>query len=635
VWAVLPLMAFLGGCGGERDPLRVGGKDAPENRIVAEMLAEMASREGIPVVRRIGLGSTRLTLEALKSGEIDVFPEYTGTGLAMLGLVEGEERTSDETLERLGQLFAPLNLAWSKPLGFESPYGLAMQRETARALKIRTYSDLAEKSEELVLGVDAEFRTRPVDGLAPLRRQYGMDFREIVEVPVSERMGLYDRLEAGKLDVVLVHGADGGLSPRNLVLLRDDLDFFPSYEAAFLYRRAAAERFPALEGIFDRLAGVLDDERMRELSRRVVVRGEDPREVARSALISFGLLKEETVAVDRKALVLAVSLSANADGEAARALRALRQAFPSRHVQILSSSDPLGAVQSGDARLALVSAPAFFAPGSADPVTGQPPLRPGFEAVALIGTSYLQAFALDPGIRRIEEAGSIATGPVGSSGYRAAQSVIDGLGLSAELVPVQGDSPNALADALAASGADAAILMQPLGNLTVLNLLERGFSLIGIESWRQGNNSIVYPYLQRALLGMEEYAAFSRGDDGYESDVEGSVRAIPTLVTQLLLAGPAPPKGASIGSKGPAATYVPYARPLSDSSVRSLNEALEPSEEIYPVLPQARSLTPRLPQPPDPLNPSPGTSILTVFVVALLVWIAWLLVRPSDARGGR
>lgn len=633
LWAVLPLLVLLGGCGGDGDPLLVGGKDAPESRIVAEMLAEMAAQEGIPVVRRIGLGSTKLTLEALKSGEIDVFPEYTGTGLAMLGLVEAGEPGTGETLERLRRLFAPLHLGWSQPLGFENPYGLAMRREKARALRIRTFTDLAEKSGELVLGIDGEFRSRPVDGLAPLRRRYGMEFREIVEVPVSARSDLYESLRSGKIDVVLVHGADGGLNDRNVIRLRDDERFFPSYEAAFLYREAAMERFPALRKIMHQLEGVLDDERMRRLSRNVILRGEDPREVARSALISLGLLEEAAIPVDRKTLGLAVSLSANADGEAARALRALRSAFPTRNVQILRSSDPLGAVERGDARLALVSAPAFFAPGSADPLTGQPPLRKGFEAVAMVGTSYLQAFALNPEIERIEEATTIATSPVGSSGYRAAQSVIDGLGLAVELRPVGGDTPEALADALVASDADLAILMQPMGNLTVLDLLGRGYPLMGLESWRKGTNPVVFPYLQRAVLQSEDYAVFFDHPNENGGAGENFAGTVPTLVTQLVLAGPAPPEKKVIGSQGPAASYLPYARPLSDVAVRSINDALVPEEEIYPILPQARALAPSLPQPPDPLNPAPGASVLTVFVVGLLLWITWLLVRPSRGRG--
>lgn len=459
-----------------------------------------------------------------------------------------------------------------------------------------------------------------------------MTFAEIAEVPVVDRGELYEQVLDGRIDVVLVHETDGQIDAFDLLLLDDDLGFFPTYDAALLYRDAAITAHPALSGVLDQLAGALSIEQLRALSRRVSLRGEDPRQVARDELVRLALIDGEAAEPKRQALKLAVSLSANADGEAGKVLRALRRSFPARNVQLLRSPDPLGAVEQGSARLALVSAPAFFAPGGVDPDTGQPPLRPGVEAVALVGTSYLQAFALDAEISRLEQASFIATGPEGSSGYRAARSIVDGLGLSSELLPVEGDTPDALAEALVESAADAAILMQPIGNSTALALLERGLPLIAIENWSQGNNRIVFPYLQPARLTPADYAPFFSGtvDDGLETS---RFRApIETLVTQLLIAGPAPIGTTGVGNQDPGATFIPKALPLTDLSVKALNAALAPTEAIYPILPQARALAPQLPQPPDPLNPSPGASLLTALVVLMLIWMVWLFVRP-DSKG--
>lgn len=628
------LSAALIGCGAERQPLRIGGKQSPENQIVAEMVAELAEAQGIPVMRRIGLGSSRLTLEALKRGEIDLFPEYTGTGLAMLGLAPTPDAESAMALVR--ERFAPLGLSWSDPLGFDNSYGLAMLRDRAEALGIGSYSDLARRATRLRLGVDNEFSVRPIDGLQPLLRRYGMAFGAIEEVPVVDRDALYDQLLDGRLDVALVYEADGQIDAFDLLLLDDDLGFFATYDAALLYRDAATIAYPALSGVLDQLAGALSIEQVRELSRRVSLRGEDPRQVARAELIRLGLIEGMTMEPKRQALNLAVSLSANADGEAGKVLRALRRSFPSRNVQLLRSPDPLAAVEQGTARLALVSAPAFFAPGALDPETGQPPLRPGIEAVALVGTSYLQAFALEPEIGRLEQADFIATGPEGSSGYRAAQSIIDGLGLPATLLPVEGDTPDALAEAMLESAADAAILMQPIGNSTALELLERGLALLPIDNWTQGNNRIVFPYLQPARLTPADYAPFlssGLGDAGATPASSVGLREpIDTLVTQLLIAGPAPIDDVGLGNQGPGATFIPKALPLTDASVTAINGALAPTEDIYPILPQARALGPRLPQPPDPLNPSPGASLLTLAVVLMLIWMAWLLLRPERRR---
>ncbi|MCF8016614.1 MAG: hypothetical protein K9L65_13150 [Chromatiaceae bacterium] len=624
---ILLLSASLLGCGADRQPLRIGGKQSPESQIVAEMVAELAEAQGIPVMRRIGLGSTRLTLEALKRGEIDLYPEYTGTGLAMLGLAPASN--AESAMAQVRERFAPLGLAWSDPLGFNNDFELAMLRDRARALGIRSYSDLAQQSTKLSIGVDSEFRQRPIDGLRPLSRRYGLQFDEIVEVPPADRIALYDQLIDGRIDLALVHDTDGQIDDFDLLLLDDDLGFFPTYEAALLYREAAVDRFPALSGVLDQLAETLSIEDMRRLSRRVTLRGEDPSMVARDELIRLGLIDGTPGERTRQALSLAVSPSANADGEAGKVLRTLRRSFPTRTVQLVRAADPLGAVENGTTRLALVSAPAFFAPGSVDPTTGQPPRRSGLEAVGLVGTSYLQAFALDPEIKRLEDAAFIATGPEGSSGYRAAQSVVDGLQLTATLVPVEGDTAEALAEAMIQSRADAVLLMQPIGNSTALALIERGLALIAIDNWNQGNNRIVFPYLQPARLNPAAYAPFMASTTATKTLLAKLGQPIDTLVTQLVIAGPAPVTDSALGDHGPGASFIPNALPLTDLSVERLNAALDQDEEIYPILPQARALAPRLPKPPDPLNPSPGASLLTFGVVAMLIWMVWLLLRPA------
>ena len=628
ILSAMVLAFLLAGCNLDREPLQIGGKQSPEDRIVAELIAELADAEGIPVQRRIGLGGSRLTMEALKRGEIDLYPEYTGSGLALLGLAQPPDADPDSAIELLRKRYAPLGLSWSEPLGFESSPGLAMLRERARALGIRSYSDLAPYADRLVIGVDSEFRQRPVDGLGPLGRRYGINFQRILEVPTRDRSQLYEQLMDGDIDVALIHSADPQIEIFDLQVLADDRDFFPRHAAAIVYRQAVLERYPALVDILAKLEGAIGDAQIQELSRQVSVRGEDPREVVRRELIRLDLIDGELGEKDRQALSLAVSLSANADGEAGAVLRQLRRSFPTSKVNLVRSPDPLGAVADASVRLALVSAPAFFAPGAVDPASGQPPLREGFEAVALVGTSFLHVFALNPDVERLAEAATIVTGPVGSSGFRAAESLIDGLELSAELIPVSGDTPDALTDALIESDADIAILMQPLGNSTALTLLQRGLPLIEVDDWIQRNNRLVYPYLQPARLVPSDYERFITGRRG-SSGVTGFSGPIETLATQLVLAGPAPPQDVRLSTQGPGASFIPRALPLTDQAVERINSATGKSEAIYPVLPQARALAPRLPQPPESLNPSPAASLLSVLALALLIWIAWLMLRPA------
>lgn len=632
ILSIVVLAFLLVGCGINREPLQIGGKQSPEDRIVAELIAELAEAEGIPVQRRIGLGGSRITMEALKRGEIDLYPEYTGSGLALLGLAQPPDADSGSAIGLLRNRYSPLGLSWSEPLGFESRPGLVMLRERARALGIRSYSDLAKHSNRLTLGVDSEFRERPVDGLGPLIRRNGMDFNGILEVPTGERSELSEKLMDGEIDIAQIHSADPRIEIFDLHMLEDDHEFFPRHDAAIVYREDVLQRYPALENILAKLEGAIGDAQIKALSRRVSLRGEDPREVVRGELIRLGLIDGELGAKDRQALSLAVSLSANADGEAGTVLRQLRRSFPTSNVNLVRSPDPLGAVADGSVRLALVSAPAFFSPGSVDPATGQPSLRQGFETVALVGTSFLHAFALNPDIDTLTGAASIATGPVGSSGFRAAQSLINGLELSAELKPVSGDTPGALADALLESGADVAILMQPIGNSSALALLQRGLSLIEVDNWVQSNNRIVFPYLQPARIKPSDYARFVAGQRD-DAELAGFIRPVETLATQLVLAGPANVDEVRLASQGPAASFVPRALPLTDQVVERINSATGKPEAIYPVLPQARALAPRLPKPPEALNPSPAASFLSVFAIALLVWIAFLVImKPRKAN---
>src|SRR6056297_335261 len=357
---------ILAGCGGDRQPLQVGGGQSPQNRIVAELVAQLASEANIPVQRRIGLADSRLILEALKRGEIDLYPEYTSAGLALLGLAQPPAADPDVTLGLLRERFTPMGLAWSDPLGFENRPGFAMLGDRAASLGIRSYSDLARHADQLALGVDSEFRARPVDGLAPLSRRYGMQFQEIIQLEGRDRAELYDQLIDGDIDVALVRSADPQTEVFDLQVLEDDLDFFSRHDAALVYRQAALQRFPALAPILAQLSGEISDEQIRALSRRVMLRGEDPRDVVRAELIRRGLVDGEVGTEDRQALSLAVSFSANADGEAGKVLRQLRRSFPTSNVNLVRSADPLNSIEDASVRLALVSAPAFFSPGSID-----------------------------------------------------------------------------------------------------------------------------------------------------------------------------------------------------------------------------------------------------------------------------
>lgn len=602
-------LLMLGACEFQKAPLVVGSKTFAESRVLGEIFAISAEQAGIPVARRIGLGTTEVNLEAVKQGNISIYPEYNGTGLVMLGqppISDGEE-----AFVRVRQLYAPLGLTWGPALGFANDYSLVMLPDRASGLGIESMTDLAAEAGSLTIGVEDDFLTRPLDGFEAMLNRYGMEFGNVEIVPLDDRRDLYDMLLDGGVDVIEVYATDGQLADFNFTVLEDDLGFFPVYEAAPLVRNGALERFPALQGVLDSLEGQLDVALMRRLNNRVELLGEDPADVARSALVDLGLIEGEAPGASQPPLVLAVPPASAADGEAVIALRATRRAFPSRNVEMQAMPDPIGAVDSGAARIAMVGAPAFF-----EPVPGRAARERGnVEAVGLVGETHVHVLSLDPELRRLEDAETIATGPEGSGSYQAARILMDGLGLSASLETFDAADARGLADAIAGSDADAAVLMQPIGNETIVALLAAGAELVPIAEWDTGNNLLRFPFLRPARIPVDAYP--------------GVARPVETLTAQMVLAGPGPTDERSVGDQGPGASFIPRALPLSPDTVLALAEALPTMAALDPVLPQAAALAPELPSPPASINPAMDISVLSLAVLIMMTWMGWLLFRPE------
>jgi osmoprotectant transport system permease protein len=268
-------------------PIVVASKPFGESYLLAEMFAQLLEGRGYPVDRRPGLGATEVAFRALRSGAIDLYPEYTGTGLvAILG--DSALRDPRLAFARVATEFERrFGVRWLPPLGFENTYAIAVRRETAERLHLASLSDLARAGAELRAGLTPDFIGRP-DGLAGLARAYGLRFAAVH--PLGQAVK-YQALAAGRVDVVDGYSTDGQIARYDLVVLRDDRRFFPPYEAAALVgARLAAEQPAALVALAE-LSGRLSEARMRELNRRVEVNGEPIRGVARSALTALGVLQ--------------------------------------------------------------------------------------------------------------------------------------------------------------------------------------------------------------------------------------------------------------------------------------------------------------------------------------------------------
>jgi osmoprotectant transport system permease protein len=279
-------------------PVVVASKPFGESYVLAEMFAQLLEARGVAVDRRPGLGATEIAFRALRTGAIDVYPEYTGTGLlAILGeLPRHDPRVVYDRVSR--EFRRRWQVRWLPPLGFENTYAVAVRRETAKRHQLETLSDLARVGPRLRAGLTADFIGRP-DGLPGLARAYGLRFAEVRALLPAVK---YQALAAGEVEVIDGYSTDGLIARYDLVVLEDDRRFFPPYEAAALVSGALAERRPEAVAALTELSGRLDVATMRGLNRRLEVEGEPVERVAAAALADLGLtaVTAPTTAAERR-----------------------------------------------------------------------------------------------------------------------------------------------------------------------------------------------------------------------------------------------------------------------------------------------------------------------------------------------
>ena len=234
-------------------PVVIGSKKFTESYVLGEIAKRTLTDAGIPAEHRQGMGGTIILWEALRGGQIDAYPEYTGT-IATEILKSDSALSSDQirdSLEKLG-------VGMTAPLGFNNTYALVMRRSEAQRLGIRTISDL-QRYPELKFGLTHEFLDRQ-DGWRPLRQRYGLPQQNIVGI--DHALG-YSALANGSIAVKDAYSTDAKIEQNDLVVLEDDLHFFPKYEAVFLFRSSTrADAIAALR----RLEGTLDETRMIRLN---------------------------------------------------------------------------------------------------------------------------------------------------------------------------------------------------------------------------------------------------------------------------------------------------------------------------------------------------------------------------------
>jgi len=269
------------------DSIKVGSKNFTEQYILAEMYAALIENAGFKVERKINLGGTLIAHQALTTGQIDLYPEYTGTALS--SVVKGTMSTDpDKVYNEVKDFYAKnFNLTWLKPTGINNGYVIVVRKETADANNLKSLSDLAKVSNTLVFGGGAEFPDR-ADGLPGLKRVYNAEFKEFKQFA---KLGLrYDALSQKDIDVANGAATDWQIGAQGLTALDDDKGLFPPYYVAPVVRQQVLDANPKLKDVLESLGSHLDNATMRVLNAKVETDHEEPKDVAEAFLKEKGLL---------------------------------------------------------------------------------------------------------------------------------------------------------------------------------------------------------------------------------------------------------------------------------------------------------------------------------------------------------
>ena len=265
----------------------VGSKDFTESALLAEIVAQMLEAKNVEVERRLDLGGN-LAHTALIAGQIDLYPEYTGTSFAAIlhhQPISDPKAVYDQVKREYAEKF---NVEVSAPLGFENTYAILIRGEDARRLHLKTISAAAAYASQWRVGFGQDFMSR-ADGYAGFSRAYGLQF---AEAPHEMALDLsYTALASRKVDLIAGNSTDGRIAKLDLVQLEDDRHYFPPYEAVFMTRQDSLARLPALREALQRLGGAISTDEMRKLNFEVDSQKRDKKNVVREWLNSKGLIK--------------------------------------------------------------------------------------------------------------------------------------------------------------------------------------------------------------------------------------------------------------------------------------------------------------------------------------------------------
>ena len=268
--------------------INIATKPMTEGYILGQMLTELIEQDTdlkVNMTTGVGGGTSNIHPAMLK-GEFDLYPEYTGTSWEAVLKKEGsyDESKFDELQKEYKEKY---NLEYVNLYGFNNTYGLAVNKDIAEKYNLKTYSDLAAVSNNLIFGAEYDFFERE-DGYKELQKVYNVDFKKKIDMDIGLK---YQAMKDKKIDVMVIFTTDGQLAISDVVVLEDDKKMYPSYRAGTVVRSEILSKYPELKPVLEKLNNILDDKTMADLNYQVESEGKKPEDVAREYLQEKGLLE--------------------------------------------------------------------------------------------------------------------------------------------------------------------------------------------------------------------------------------------------------------------------------------------------------------------------------------------------------
>ena len=268
--------------------INIATKPMTEGYILGQMLTELIEQDTdlkVNITNGVGGGTSNIH-PAIVKGEFDLYPEYTGTSWEAVLKKEAsyDESKFDELQKEYKEKY---NLEYVNLYGFNNTYGLAVNKDIAEKYNLKTYSDLAKVSNNLIFGAEYDFFERE-DGYKELQKVYNIDFKKKIDMDIGLK---YQAMKDKKIDVMVIFTTDGQLAISDVIVLEDDKKMYPSYRAGTVVRSEILSEYPELKPVLEKLNNILDDKTMADLNYQVESKGKKPEDVAREYLQEKGLLE--------------------------------------------------------------------------------------------------------------------------------------------------------------------------------------------------------------------------------------------------------------------------------------------------------------------------------------------------------